>query len=169
LAWGGLFAGLPLGVLARGNLWEPAWLNARVPGSAGTVGHVIWVLSELLLASAYVGALLVLLEHEPSRRRLRWLAPVGRMGLTNYVAQGMLIATIWYGYGLGMQGKFGSLTGLIIAIGFFALQVVYSNWWLARFQYGPLEWLWRRLTYSGAVTLRRTTSPIAPLPPASGR
>jgi uncharacterized protein len=80
-----------------------------------------------------------------------WLAPrlaaVGRMALTNYLAQSLLCTTLFYGYGLGLFGRVGrvGLWGVVLAV--WALQLLASPAWLRRFRYGPAEWLWRSLTY----------------------
>jgi uncharacterized protein len=71
------------------------------------------------------------------------------MALTNYVTQSFLIAFILFdwGPGLGLAGRIGTLYLTIITIVFYAAQVWLSGLWLARFRFGPLEWVWRTATY----------------------
>jgi len=147
IALTGLFIGLPLSILARGVAWTPAWLATHIGGTGTDIRGVFFETSRLLLACGYVFGLVLLLARQEWRSRLRWLAAVGRMGLTNYVMQGAFLSTLRLGYGFGLRGRFGSLAWTLIAMGFFVVQIAFSNWWLSRFEYGPLEWLWRRLTY----------------------
>lgn len=81
------------------------------------------------------------------RDRLGWLAPAGRMALTNYLVQSLFWTTVFYGYGLGLWETIPRALHPVAVIAFFAIQVLYSRWWLARFRFGPAEWLWRSLTY----------------------
>ena len=99
------------------------------------------------LGFAYLAGLSLLLQRETWQRRLRFLSPVGRMALSNYLGQSALCTLIFYGYGLGYYGQLGAATTLLISLGIFAVQVVVSALWLRFFQYGAVEWLWRTLTY----------------------
>lgn len=99
------------------------------------------------LSLFYVAAL-VLLSRKPTwQQRLAPLAQVGRMALTNYLGQSVICTLIFYGYGLGLFGQVGKAAGLLLAVVIYVAQVWFSGWWLKRFQYGPVEWLWRSLTY----------------------
>jgi uncharacterized protein len=69
------------------------------------------------------------------------------MALTNYLMQSLVFTTIFYGYGLGLFGKVSVLQGIIIAVSFWLLQLPISYWWLKRYKFGPVEWLWRSITY----------------------
>lgn len=103
--------------------------------------------SKLTLALGY-GALLALMSLSARwARPLSGLAAVGRMALTNYLMQSMVFMFVYYGFGLGLMRWGGPTTALLVAIPVFALQIVLSRWWLARFRYGPMEWLWRSATY----------------------
>jgi uncharacterized protein len=78
---------------------------------------------------------------------LQRFAAVGRMALTNYLMHSIVLTTVFYGYGLALYGsipRFGQMSFVAAVIG---LQLVLSPWWLARYQFGPAEWLWRSLTY----------------------
>jgi uncharacterized protein len=77
------------------------------------------------------------------------------MALSNYLMQSLICTTIFYSYGLGLFGSVGRATGLGLAVGIYAAQVAFSVWWLNRFQFGPMEWLWRSLTYGKRQPLRR--------------
>jgi len=81
-------------------------------------------------------------------------APYGRMALTNYVAQGVMGAFLYYGFGLGRLGEWRALHAALAAPAMVVIGLVASRLWLRRFRYGPLEWLWRSLTYLRLFPLR---------------
>lgn len=89
------------------------------------------------------------------RKALDRLAPVGRMSVTNYMAQSLMGTFVFYGWGLGlaMRGSFlqCALAGIVILL----FQIWYSNWWIKRYYYGPMEWLWRMLTWFRRVPMKR--------------
>lgn len=81
-------------------------------------------------------------------KKILWvLTPAGRMSLTMYVSQSLCGVPFYYGYGLGMWNKLTQAEALCIGIVFFSLQLCFAHWWMKRFHYGPLEWLWRAGTY----------------------
>ncbi|MCY3969180.1 MAG: DUF418 domain-containing protein [Acidobacteria bacterium] len=77
----------------------------------------------------------------------RRLTAAGRMAFTNYISQSVICTLIFYGHGLGLYERVDRLGQLGIVVGIWILQLIWSPWWLARFRFGPLEWLWRSLTY----------------------
>jgi uncharacterized protein len=83
----------------------------------------------------------------------QWLQPVGRMALTNYIAQTIFGIAIYYGIGFGFGSNIGPAYFMPIALCIFAVQVLYSRLWMRYFNYGPLEWLWRQLTYGKRLQL----------------
>lgn len=120
----------------------------------------LYVLSTPTLALGYAAGF-ALLWAEGRRGLLAWSAPAGRMALTNYLMQSVLMSIIFYGWGLGQIGKFGLVFVYPFSLALFAVQLVYSSWWLARFRFGPVEWLWRTLTYGTAQPMRRDAAPAA--------
>ena len=78
------------------------------------------------------------------------------MALTNYLMHSLICTTLFYGYGFGLYGRVGPLAGLLISSAVFAFQMLFSSWWLRRFPYGPMEWLWRMWTYDG-LSLKRSS------------
>lgn len=155
--------------LTAGLAGNAVWLTFE----AGALGDTptpltaaIWVPIEigiLGLSLAYLSALVLLFQRPAWKPRLSILAPVGRMALTNYLAQSVLIVAVFYGVGLGLMGKIGAALCIPIAIILFAVQIAVSRWWLGRFRFGPAEWLWRSLTYGRAQPLR-TSFTAAALP-----
>jgi len=91
---------------------------------------------------------IVLLYHQGKWLHLfKPLASTGRMALSHYLFQSIVCTTIFYSYGLGLYGKVGIVSGIILAIAIFAVQIVISKYWLEHFQFGPVEWIWRCFTY----------------------
>ena len=87
------------------------------------------------------------------------LAAVGRMALTNYLMQSLLCMLVFTGAGLGWVGQLQlwQVYGIVLLI--WLLQLWLSPWWLKRYYFGPIEWLWRALTYGAIPTLRRFNEP----------
>lgn len=113
----------------------------------------------LALAFAYL-SMLVLLFHRSAtwRRRLGYLAPVGRMALTNYLTQSVLYVVLLTGVGFGLYGEVGPAWCVGLAMIIFAVQMAFSGWWLARYRFGPVEWVWRTLTYGQLQRMREPVS-----------
>jgi uncharacterized protein len=109
------------------------------------------------LALGYVAAVLLLLESPSRRRWLQPLACLGRMALTTYLSQSLILSFVFYGYGLGLYGKLSTVAATALGLVVFAVQVAACRWWLARFDRGPVEALWRAVTYgrSGRHILAR--------------
>lgn len=97
----------------------------------------------------------LLLAQQPSwKRRLGPLAAVGRTALSNYLFQSVVCSLLYYGYGFGLYGQVGPAAGIAISLALFLCQLVLSSWWVQRFRFGPVEWLWRSLTYRSRQPLR---------------
>jgi uncharacterized protein len=156
---------LPLGaaltafVLLRdhGLLFADGWWKSS---AARSVSSVLRGASSIVMALAYM-ALVVVLFDTRARRALNAFAPVGRMALTHYLGQSLLGVTLFYGAGLGIGPRYGLTGTLVAAIAIFALQTWLSRWWLARFRFGPAEWVWRSLTYGERQPLRRRPTAMA--------
>ncbi|WP_271593151.1 DUF418 domain-containing protein [Bradyrhizobium sp. CCBAU 65884] len=100
-----------------------------------------------MLALGYAAAVIAAVNLSGGRRMLGWAAPLGRMALTNYLAQSVICGWIFYGYGLGQFGRLGVAGTLAIGIFLYVAQVVFSAWWLRRYRFGPVEWLWCSCMY----------------------
>lgn len=152
LAVGGLLLG-GVGVAASAAVGTHFDLVTQF--AEATVAMGLNQLASLPLALGYLG-LVVLGTLSPAGRALGVLAPAGRMALTNYLAQSLIASLVFYGYGLGLFGEVGRAAQVGFVLVVFAAQVAFSHWWLARFRFGPLEWLWRAGTYLQWPPLRRT-------------
>lgn len=111
----------------------------------------------LILAAGYCAGILVALQKAWGERLFGPFGAVGRMALTNYLAQGFLYGFVMFGIGpgLALAGKIGTTAVVGISLAFFAFQIALSHWWLARYRFGPMEWLWRWLTYGTRPQFRR--------------
>jgi uncharacterized protein len=110
----------------------------------------------IAVALGHIGLVLSLFRAMPEAAWFDRLAAVGRMALTNYIMQSLICTTLFYGYGFGLFGRLDYAWQLVVVAAVWALQLVISPWWLRRFHFGPLEWLWRWLTYGVRPPLRRT-------------
>lgn len=126
---------------------------ARPHSMDGLFAVIAYTFAVIPLGLAYAAGF-VLLWRKASRL-LRLLAAPGRMALTNYLGQTVIGLTVFYGIGLNQGGQWSIQALLAFACAVYALQVVFSHLWLRWFQYGPMEWLWRVLTYGSAPRLRR--------------
>lgn len=104
-------------------------------------------LSRISLSIFYIAAIALLCHKSKLAWLFKWLSATGRMALTNYIGQSLICTSLFYSYGVGLFGKIGPSVSLVIAIGIYTFQVIYSVLWLKYFQFGPLEWIWRALTY----------------------
>jgi uncharacterized protein len=100
---------------------------------------------------------------------LAWAAPVGRMAFTNYLAQSVIFAFVFFGYGLGLFGRIGAAVTLLFGVVVYVLQAIASAYWLRRHRFGPMEWLWRTVMYGtrqpwGGGRGGATPPPSAPRP-----
>ena len=140
----GVLIGLPLN-LAYARLGEQ---GVALPGSAlGLIQATAGSIGIPLLCLAYIAAISMAHDTPLGRRVLGALAPVGRMGLTNYLMQSVVCVPLFYGMGFGLRVQFGHATILAIAVAVFAAELVWSPIWFVWFKQGPIERLWRRFTY----------------------
>ena len=110
-------------------------------------GDLLFTFGVTALALGY-GATLILAAQTPrGRAALAPLAGVGRLALTVYLTQTLMFTTLFYGYGFGQAFRLGPAAVTAWAVLFFFVQVIACQWWSRRFRFGPMEWLWRSLTY----------------------
>jgi len=141
---------LPVGLVLM--LGSAIWHPYQAPGTLdlrGGVAYAVSALAGLLMCLGY----LAWIVHW--RARLQVLAPMGRMALTHYIGQSLVCTWVFYGYGLGAFETMPRLWQIPFALALFALQVAISHAWLRYFRFGPLEWIWRAMTYLQWPPLRR--------------
>ncbi|NJO84168.1 MAG: DUF418 domain-containing protein [Blastochloris sp.] len=153
--WGGTVVGLigAVGYVTTTLLdfsFESGLLNLGMRG--------FFAFSDLGLVSMYCMGMLLLAQQPGWPDRLEPLASVGRMALTNYILQSVICTTLFYGYGFGLFGTLQPAGLLLLAVVIYLGQIAFSTAWLRAFRMGPLEWLWRVLTYGKTTPLRRTAA-----------
>jgi uncharacterized protein len=111
-------------------------------------------LAMLILALGYGAGVVTLCQNNAWRRRLSGFGAVGQMALTNYLMQGLVYFFVLYGFGLGWLPYAGATFCLVLAAVVFAAQIWFSRWWLARYRFGPMEWLWRSGAYGCWQSMR---------------
>lgn len=116
-------------------------------------------LGNTLLTLAYVAGVVLVMSGADSvwRRRLAPLAVIGRMGLTNYLWQSVVMSLLFLPYGLRLEGAFALWIHPLFAVVIFLTHLPLSTWWLARFRFGPAEWIWRTATYGRVQPMRLRT------------
>jgi uncharacterized protein len=128
-------------------------------GAAKNIGHgfdVIYIFKYggqyniaggTIVSLAHIAVMMMVCKAGVLSWLTRRLAAVGRMAFSNYISHTIICSTIFYGYGFGFFNRFGrfQLMGFVLAI--WIIQIILSPLWLERFRFGPLEWLWRSLTY----------------------
>lgn len=139
-----------------------AWLLPTFPSNGGggpdpfrmTMGS-LFQLGALLLCLGYFAGLVLVTT---SRWGARWLAPLayaGRMALSNYILASIIGTWFFSGYGLGYYGQVSRPGQMLFVLAVFVLQIGFGYFWLKFFRYGPLEWLWRAITYWTLPPMRR--------------
>ena len=150
LAWYALPLGIGIGLLGS------FIAVSHVPGDEHDgfqLARGLQMLGNLPACLGYVGLVVLMLHSNSVFAKISVLAPLGRMALTSYLTQSLICSLYFYAYGLGQWGMPRAWQMLFVAV-VFSLQVVFSHWWLARYRYGPMEWLWRAFTYRQTPAMR---------------
>lgn len=146
----GFIVGLPASIAF-------AWFELdayHLPKPAALLDTLFYALSVVPLSLAYTTTFCLLWLKPDWKKRLMIFAPAGRMALTNYIMQTLIGITLYYGIGFGLGAQFGPTLFFPIAIAVFIIQIPISKLWLSYFRFGPLEWIWRMLTYGKVMKLR---------------
>jgi uncharacterized membrane protein YeiB len=154
MAWVGLPTGLGISLLSS------AIAVSNIPGKNDPQYELatgLQTLGNLPACLGYVGAIVLMLHSRGPSSKISLLAPAGRMALTNYLCQSIVQSVFFYGYFLGHWGM-GRAWQVLFVLVVFLLQVAFSHWWLAKFRYGPMEWLWRAATYWQWPAMRKTAA-----------
>lgn len=131
----------------------PVW---GVDGFALRVGQTLFkTYGNLGQMMVYFCGFTLLYYRYKGQKVLDRIALVGRMSVTNYMAQSIVGVSLFYGFGGNFAVEFNYLQSFLLGAAFCVIQIAYSNWWIKRFYYGPMEWLWRSLTWFQVVPLSR--------------
>lgn len=151
----GLGVGLPIVGYGIVQNFAQGWTFAY---SRFGIGYQYNYWASILVSLGYVGGVMLVVQAQLWPRLLDALAAVGRMALTNYLLQSIIATTLFYGHGFGLFGSVNRVGQILIVFAIWAVLLIISPLWLARFRYGPAEWAWRSLTYWQVQPLRRTPS-----------
>jgi uncharacterized protein len=122
----------------------------------GRTAHAVsYLLSVYPMGFAYAAGFCLLFDRQPQGAGWKLLSYPGRMACTNYLGQSVFGILLFYGIGLGLGGRVGLLGTEAIALAVYAFQICFSLLWLSRFKYGPVEWVWRMLTYGKRLPMRK--------------
>ena len=156
--WLALAVGIAAGAVY--GTWLATTTQPMVPSPFRLLANFCYYVCRIATMAFYVTTLIRGVHSTAWRQRLAPLATAGRMPLTNYLMQSVIGALIFYCWGLGYWLQIGPALCLVLPVIIsFGIQVPLSYLWLRHFELGPMEYLWRVLTY-GRMTLRARTSPI---------
>jgi uncharacterized protein len=112
-------------------------------------------LGSIVLSLSYSSGVALICARTNGSITLRPLAAAGRMALTNYLGQSVVCGLLFYSYGLGLCGQFSLAKAVLMTVPIFFSQLIFSTVWLQFFRFGPMEWVWRTLTYWRVQPMRR--------------
>jgi uncharacterized protein len=133
-----------------------ALIEGLMPLNRSSLGPALFSIERFVppvLAIGYSATVLAIIA-AGGWRLFAWAGPLGRTAFTNYLLQSFIFGWIFYGYGLGLFGTLGIAAVFVLGVVVYAAQVVLSSWWLQRFRFGPVEWLWRTLMYGTVQPMR---------------
>jgi uncharacterized protein len=108
-----------------------------------------------LLTLTYISAAILILDHPGIARAAKFLGGEGRMSLSIYVGESMVMGFLALSYGLGLYGRIGSAMALAVCVAVYTTLMMAANLWLSVFRLGPMEWLLRSITEGKPVSLTR--------------
>jgi uncharacterized protein len=152
---GALF-GLPLIAYGVHRIFQEQW-SARYSFFIGSQFNY-W--GSLGVSLAWICLLMIASKTPHLRGVVKLLAASGRMTFSNYILESLLCTLIFYGHGFGLFAKVSRGQEALVVLAVWIVVVVFSRLWMQRFNFGPLEWLWRSLTYREREPLRRRTAAI---------
>lgn len=151
-----LMISLPIGLTAslayahfsaQTDQFTLSWLNL--------LNITTMIVGGFFMAMTYLSLIVMLSQKGLFTRLRRLMADVGRMALTNYLMHSIIASILFFSYGFGLYGKVSPFQGILITIAIYLVQLVWSYYWLKIYRYGPMEWLWRSLTYSKKMPMKR--------------
>ncbi len=152
IMWWGLVFGLPMNLLRT-------WVEFGSENEGAMSDFSEYLLNFLALTPMALGycAIVALIV---TRRKawLNWFAAIGRTALSNYLFQTIISISFFYGIGLGYAFSYGFSFSVLFVLIVFALQILFSSLWLRYFRFGPVEWIWRQLTYGKVISLKKSRS-----------
>lgn len=154
----GFLIGLPMNVLL-------AFAKTQSDGIWTIINYTSYAFGVVPLACAYAAGVALLLQN--GHKFLLLLAPVGQTAMSNYIFQTLISVIIFYGVGFGLAFQLPIWLVIVVVLSIYTIQVIISTQWLKYFRFGPLEWLWRMMTYQKYIPIRKieadtSQKPITP-------
>ena len=143
MIWLGFVPGLIISSLGLNQVYSSDWSGAYVMN----IGANYKFLSGLLMALGYIGLVIWIYKKGIFKKLQNRLQATGRMAFTNYIGMSLICTLIFNGHGLGLFGTFDRLQQFLIVIGLWVIMLIISPLVLKKYQFGPLESMWRKLTY----------------------
>ncbi len=143
MIWVGFVPGLILSSIGLSQVYTSEWSGAYVMN----IGANYKFISGLFMALGYIGLVIWIYKKEIFKKLQNRLQATGRMAFTNYIGMSIICTFIFNGHGLGLFGTFDRLQQFLIVIAVWVIMLIISPLVLKKHQFGPLEWLWRKLTY----------------------
>lgn len=132
-----------------------AWDSVSGHPFGDTVASLLYAVSVVPMGISYMAGMAWLFMKYETSGMWRYIAAPGRMALTNYIGQSLIGILLFYGIGFGWGASVGLGTTELIACGVFVVELLCSLAWLRYFRYGPLEWIWRMLTYGEYLKIKK--------------
>lgn len=115
-------------------------------------------LGSVAVALGYIGLVMLISKSVRFKNTVKAISGVGRMAFTNYIFQTLVCTLIFYGHGLGLFGSMERRHQLLVVVAVWLVQLILTILWLRKFRQGPLEWLWRSLTYKKPFPVLKPSS-----------
>ena len=152
IAIAGLLIGLPANVAMEIYMDGPDYYQLKIRGLYATIFYSIGVAP---LALAYIALFFLAARTSLGQRLFRNFEPVGKIAFTNYLLHSLIGLIVFTGVGFALDRQVGPLYYTLFAFLVFFFQILLSKLWLSRFQYGPVEWLWRSGTYGRRQSMQK--------------
>ena len=143
MIWVGFVPGLIISIVGLNQVYSSEWSGSYVMN----IGANYKFISGLFMALGYIGLLIWIYKKGIFKKLQNRLQATGRMAFTNYISMSVICTLIFNGHGLGLFGTFDRLYQFLIVIAVWLIILIISPLVLKKFKHGPLEWLWRKLTY----------------------
>ncbi|WAC12641.1 DUF418 domain-containing protein [Dyadobacter pollutisoli] len=143
MIWGAVI-GIPCNIVLAMMMTTDAYYDFE---PTGIIQPLVYAFGVPGLALCYAAIFALLFENPGWKKRLMVFAPVGQLALTNYIMQSLICACIFMSYGLALEAQIGPARLALIAFAIYTFQIIFSHIWIRYFRFGPMEWIWRSLTY----------------------
>jgi uncharacterized protein len=143
MLWGAVI-GIPCNIILANMMTTDEYYNL---GPTGIIQPLVYAYGVPALSLFYASAIALLYQNQGWKKLLNIFAPVGQLALTNYLMQSLICVFIFMSFGLGLYARVAPVKLSLIALAIYTAQVIYSHIWIRHFHFGPMEWVWRTLTY----------------------